>query len=510
MVEQANKGCNTIPSTRRVYIRMAFAMAAVVALSALIYLTWTQAERAENVETRVLTEARTLAVEMQAVWDYVDDSQNRININSDGTYDFKGVYCSVAGKGIAKRFTRNSEGYSIRYVRNNPRTGTDAPDELEAKALALFERGSADEFYAMSTQDGQPVFRYISRLTMGHNCLECHGEPAGSIDQVGFIREGMKFGDVAGAVSISIPIAAYEAESRESMQQSVAFFCVLIITIVVVLFWMLRRWVSVPLEQANEQLRQESRQKSDFLAIMSHELRTPLSSIISFTDLWERMPQTRTDKERKLVEEIKQNSTVLLNMVNNTIDTARLEAGRFEFTFDEVDLSDVVGAVFASADTIAQARGIHLEKSIDPATPLIWSDWEAVRKIMLNLVGNALKFTPEGGRIWVQVKPDSDRVRFEVGDTGCGISAEDAKHVFGKFLQGHPNEGETAGTPGGSGLGLFVVRSLVEQLGGTIELDSELGCGSVFTVSLPIDSRRTESGESWHEENAKPVCDWDD
>lgn len=510
MEDQATKTRNDVPSTRRVYIRMACAMVVVVALSALVFITWTQAERAENVEKRVLTEARTLAVEMQAVWDYVDDSQNRININSDGTYDFKGVYCSVAGKGIAKRFTRNSEGYSIRYVRENPRTGSDVPDELEAKALALFERSSADEFYAMSTQDGQPVFRYISRLTMGHNCLDCHGDPAGSIDQVGFIREGMKFGDVAGAVSITIPIAAYEAESRESMQQSVAFFCMLIIAIVFVLFWMLRRWVSTPLEQANEQLRQESRQKSDFLAVMSHELRTPLSSIISFTDLWERMPQARTDEERKLVEEIKQNSTVLLNMVNNTIDTARLEAGRFEFTFDEVDLSDVVGAVFASADTIAQTREIRLEKCIDPETPLIWSDWEAVRKIMLNLVGNALKFTPAGGRIWVQVRPENDRVLLKVGDTGCGVSSEDVERIFGKFLQGHSSEGEAAGNPGGSGLGLFVVRSLVEQLGGTIELDSELGRGSIFTVHLPVDPRQTESREPWHGDDTESAYDWDD
>lgn len=494
-----------------VYVRMAAAMAVVVAVAALAYLSWTQAENSANVESKVLTEARTLAIEMQAVWDYVDDAQTRINTNSDGTYDFKGVYCSVAGKGIAKRFTRNAEGYTIRYVRRDPRSGTDVPDPFEEAALERFAAGTATEHYRMDTVEGEPVFRYVSLLRVEHNCLDCHGEPAGSIDRTGYLREGMAYGDVAGAVSITIPIAAYEAEAQEGLEHSVAFFCLLAIAIVAVLFWMLHRLVSVPLESANEQLRSESKQKSDFLAVMSHELRTPLASIISFADLWERMPQQRSAEERRLVDEIKQNSAVLLNMVNNSIDVARLDAGRFELTFEEVDLTDVVGAVFASADPIAKSRGVALTKSVDASVPLIWSDWEAVRKVLLNLVGNAVKFTPAGGSVSVAVAPGERPgwVSMEVRDTGCGIDPADQESVFRKFSQAPACDGGDHQAAGGSGLGLFVVRSLAEQLGGSVELESALGEGCRFTVSLPVEGPATAGSDAKREEEVRgedPSC----
>ena len=223
---------------------------------------------------------------------------------------------------------------------------------------------------------------------------------------------------------------------------------------------------------------------------MSHELRTPLSSIIAFTDIWERSADTKDPDEAKLVREIKENSVVLLGMVNNTIDVARLEAGRFEVQTEDVDLVDVLNAVFAVAEPLAIKQGIELAKAVDPDIPVMRSDWEALRKIILNLVSNALKFTEPGGSVSVSARliDGGSAVAIDVADTGIGIAPQDFESVFDKFSQA-----TTQGTApsGGSGLGLFLVRSLAEKLGGSVRIASVVGEGSVFSVVVPVVSVET-------------------
>lgn len=272
------------------------------------------------------------------------------------------------------------------------------------------------------------------------------------------------------------------------------FFCLLVVAIVAVVFIAMRRWVAAPLARANAQLEAESKQKSDFLAIMSHELRTPLASIIAFTDIWEKASEGGPVDQARLVAEIKQNSTQLLEMVNNTIDVARLEAGRMEIQREETDLLDVLGTVFAVADPIALKRGVRLEREVDYTIPIMLTDDEALRKILMNLVGNALKFTEPGGTVWVRALRDcaAGVVVLQVEDTGCGIPAADFERIFGKFSQtARDGNMET-----GSGLGLFLVRSLAEHLGGTVSLASEVGRGSTFTVVLPLMSCEEDGEEA--------------
>lgn len=140
---------------------------------------------------------RVLAAEAGASWDYIDSIQDRINY-SHGELDFKDVYCSVAGKNIAKRFSEQSD-YSIRYVRDNPRSLDDEPDAFEAQALASFALGDATEYYEVVEDDESVTFRYLSKLTIDRGCLQCHGQPAGEKDITGYVMEGMAEGDVAGA-----------------------------------------------------------------------------------------------------------------------------------------------------------------------------------------------------------------------------------------------------------------------------------------------------------------------
>lgn len=146
-------------SMRALSLKVALVIALIVAVAGGAYLAFCNSAQQSEVEAKVLAEARTLNKQMLAAWDYIDDAQTAINTDKDGSYDFKNVYCAVAGKGIARRFTQSSDGYVIRYVRENPRSGTDAPDEFERRALNHFAVGGSTEYYEITEYEGEPVLR---------------------------------------------------------------------------------------------------------------------------------------------------------------------------------------------------------------------------------------------------------------------------------------------------------------------------------------------------------------
>lgn len=131
----------------------------VIVATVSVYLIWSVHMQRSASQDKVLAEARTLSIQMAAVWDYINDSQATINYNSDGSYDFKGIYCSIAGKNIAQRFTLQSGGYIIRYARENPRSSTDEPDEFEKRAITLFSNKKTREHYGLEKYKDKMVFR---------------------------------------------------------------------------------------------------------------------------------------------------------------------------------------------------------------------------------------------------------------------------------------------------------------------------------------------------------------
>ncbi len=238
-------------------------------------------------------------------------------------------------------------------------------------------------------------------------------------------------------------------------------------------------------EEVNALLAQDNRYKSDFLAIVSHELRTPLTSILAFAELLvDNVDQNNPDALRQL-EEIRTNGAILLEMVENVLETARIQAGKEQVNLELIDLSDIVGMVSASLEPVAMQKGVRLNTLHGDDVPLITGDWEKMRRIVTNLVSNALKFTPEGGRVDVWVRTDAGKrfVTIEVTDTGIGIPKDKQELIFERFTQENMS---TARRYGGSGLGLSLVKDLVLLLGGEIKVTSELGQGSTFCVVLPV------------------------
>jgi len=240
------------------------------------------------------------------------------------------------------------------------------------------------------------------------------------------------------------------------------------------------------LAQANMQLYDMNRLKSEFLANMSHELRTPLNSIIGFSDVLQGI-SSLNDKQQRYVENIQKSGHMLLDMINDILDVAKMESGRMELKPSEFSIATVVGAHCDGLRSLTEEKNIDLIVDVEPDLPPVYQDQTKIQQILMNLLSNAIKFTPEGGRITVTVRRKGEQLEMTVSDTGVGIAPEDHEVIFEKFRQGSEVLGKDSltRTYSGTGLGLSIVRELCILLGGEVILTSELGKGSAFTVRLP-------------------------
>ncbi len=242
------------------------------------------------------------------------------------------------------------------------------------------------------------------------------------------------------------------------------------------------------LAQANMALYEMNRIKSDFLATMSHELRTPLNSIIGFSEVLSGS-DALGDRQRRYASNIQTSGKMLLGMINDILDLAKIESGKMEVRIEDFSIRDVCEGLANLTRPMADRKNITLECRLEEAIPLLRQDPGKVRQILYNLLSNAIKFTPEGGRVTLRARTDGRSVVLEVEDTGIGIAEEDRETVFEKFRQAKvPGQEDNVLTREhqGTGLGLSIVRELTRLLGGEIHLKSQLGQGSTFTIRLPL------------------------
>lgn len=243
------------------------------------------------------------------------------------------------------------------------------------------------------------------------------------------------------------------------------------------------------LAQANMALYEMNRLKSDFLATMSHELRTPLNSILGFSDVLLSNEKLR-QKQRRYITHIQSSGKMLLGIINDILDLAKIESGKMELHLAEFSLPDLIEKLLGMAQPVAEQKNIDLVTDVAGDVPVMHQDPGKVQQILYNLISNAIKFTPEGGRVAVSARmTDEDHLLLSVSDTGVGISEEDQQTIFEKFRQGHvvrPGSDPMARSHPGTGLGLSIVKELSRLLGGEVTLQSELGKGSTFTVRLPV------------------------
>jgi PAS domain S-box-containing protein len=244
-------------------------------------------------------------------------------------------------------------------------------------------------------------------------------------------------------------------------------------------------WASVALENARlyVEARDANRMKDEFLAVLSHELRTPLNAIVGYARLL-RGGMLPVDKAARGLETLERNATWLTQIVEDVLDVSRIVAGKIRLDVQPVHLPLVVDNAVATVQPAADAKGVRVQTIIDPSVGPVSGDPDRLQQVVWNLLTNAVKFTPKGGRIQVRLERVDSHVDIVVGDTGVGISPDFLPHVFERFRQA---EAAATRQSGGLGLGLAIVRHIVEMHGGTVQAASAgEGQGATFRVTLPL------------------------
>jgi signal transduction histidine kinase/DNA-binding response OmpR family regulator len=236
------------------------------------------------------------------------------------------------------------------------------------------------------------------------------------------------------------------------------------------------------LELQNREVERATQLKSQFLASMSHELRTPLNAIIGFSDLLaEKTAGQLTDKQARFVGHVRDGARHLLQLINDILDLSKIESGLLELRRESFNISEAMPEVLSVIRPLVMAKKIRLEHAGESLS--VYADRVRFKQILYNLLSNALKFTPDGGKVRVESSSDGNLTCISVSDTGVGIRPEDQQLIFEEFRQA----GETTrGVREGTGLGLAITKRLVERQGGTIRVMSELGKGSCFSFTLPV------------------------
>jgi len=229
-----------------------------------------------------------------------------------------------------------------------------------------------------------------------------------------------------------------------------------------------------------------SQHKSQFLANMSHELRTPLNAILGYTEMMaDGLYGDVGEKAQGVLERLQSNGRHLLGLINDVLDLSKIEAGQLVLTMEDYSVADMVATVMAATESLARAKNLKLGSTVAPGLPTGIGDARRLTQVLLNLVGNAIKFTDQGG-VEIRAVQAADRFEFSVVDSGPGIAPADQARIFDEFQQ---VDNTSTRKKGGTGLGLSISRRIVELHGGRITVHSEVGKGSTFTISIPVNAQ---------------------
>jgi signal transduction histidine kinase len=238
------------------------------------------------------------------------------------------------------------------------------------------------------------------------------------------------------------------------------------------------------IQDKSRQLEEASRHKSQFLANMSHELRTPLNAILGYTELiLDNLYGDTPDKMRDVLDRIQKNGKHLLGLINDVLDLSKIEAGQLSLALTDYSLKDVVHSVYSAVEPLAKEKQLSFKVELAPNLPGGHGDERRLTQVLLNLVGNAIKFT-DRGEVAIRATAENGSFTVAVRDTGPGIAEGDRTKIFEEFQQA---DSSITRKKGGTGLGLSISKRIVELHGGRLWVDSDVGQGSTFSFTVPVE-----------------------
>jgi signal transduction histidine kinase len=346
-------------------------------------------------------------------------------------------------------------------------------DEFERNALALLRADPNRQVIDASRSIFTDRVRLVTPVIMGATCVNCHNAHLESP------KRDWKVGDVRGIqeVAISQPIAA----NLFSFKYLLIYFA--LIGTAGFSFLVLQRRHAMVIQGMNRQLEEASKHKSQFLANMSHELRTPLNAVLGYTELiLDNVYGEISEKMRDVLQRIESNGRHLLGLINDVLDLSKIEAGQLTLSLSDYSLKNVIQTVFSAVEPLASEKRIGLRIDVAPELPQGRGDERRLTQVLLNLVGNAIKFT-DAGEVSIIGSLANGSFHVAVRDSGPGISTADQAKLFQEFQQG---DNSITRKKGGTGLGLAISKRIIELHGGRIWVESSPGQGSTFAFTLPV------------------------
>lgn len=364
-------------------------------------------------------------------------------------------------------------------------------DAFERAALDALIGGVEKSFSQLSTFEGRDVLRYAVPIVMTESCIACHNSHGESP------KTDWKIGDIRGVQSVALNLPPLDPAGNAS------FFMLLFTAVgsVLIVFGMLyvktqrylrEEQLRVDRQEAEKRLLAEEKRaaeranasKSTFIANVSHELRTPLNAIIGFSEMIKTQALGPTEKAKYIeyAADIHQSGQHLLSLINDLLDMNKIESGKFELHPQKVDIDRLTVECCELIRGQAERANIALKREVDPNLPAIESDPRVIKQIVLNMLSNAVKFTPADGLVTLRISQDqTGRIVIEVKDTGIGIAREDLDKImkpFGQIRNALTDKNR------GSGLGLPLIAEFTKLLGGSFDLQSEPGEGTQVKICL--------------------------
>ena len=339
---------------------------------------------------------------------------------------------------------------------------------------------------AIVTIEGEPVLRYMQAdVARSNSCVNCHNAYEKTVEIMAMRNNAgetdakvWQLNDLMGAVQVDVPLTAITGIAEDSRFTLLAVLIFVFLAGFLIINLFVYEWIVKPSQEV-------SRLKGEFLANMSHELRTPLNGVVGMTEfLSESSP---TAEQKGYIQTLKQSSESLLDIVNDVLDFSKIEGGQLKLELLPFNLREMLQEIAEQALPISTDKGLEVLIDYPLSLPeIIVADRSRLRQIILNLMSNALKFTTKGHILICakeKKKNDQSWLELSVADTGLGVAKTKQQKIFEQFMQA---DDSTTRKFGGTGLGLAISKKLVDLMGGTISVDSQLSEGSVFKVAVPL------------------------